>query len=73
MHRDNIVTIIEKERGVRAIESDAVGLYYLEDDEKKQLGVLTVLNGKASCVILQKKQVQTLMKELQDVYDVVFN
>ena len=73
MHRDNIVTIIEKDYDVRAIESETKGLYYLEDDAKKELGIMTITKGKMSYTILKKKQVETLIKELQDVYDMVFN
>lgn len=72
MDTDSIVTAIEKERGVRAIQSDERGLFYLEDDEKKRLGIMAVFKGKVSCVVLKKNQVKALIRELQDICDVVF-
>lgn len=72
MQRDNIVTLIEKECEVRAIESETKGLYYLEDDEKSHLGIMTITKGKVSCAILKKAQVKTLINELQDIYNMVF-
>ena len=72
MDADSIVTAIEKERSVRAIQSEEKGLYYLEDDEKKRLGIMAVFKEKVSCVVLKKKQVETLIRELQDIYDAVF-
>ena len=73
MAYDNIVTTIEKDCGVRAIESEENCLYYLEDDAKQRLGIMTIINNKMSYTMLKKKQVQTLINELQDIYDMVFS
>ena len=64
---DYIVTDIEREYNVRAIESEAKGLYYLEDDEKKYLGIMTVRKGKANWIVLNKKQIKALIKEIKDI------
>jgi hypothetical protein len=69
---DYIVTEIEKNYQVRAIESEAKGLYYLEDDEKKYFGIMTILNGIPNYVILKKAQAEKLIEELKEVYNSVF-
>ena len=69
---DNIVTAIEKKHDVRAIQSEAYGLYYLEDDEKKDIGILVVKDTTPMSIVLSKKQAYTLAKELKDVCDTVF-
>lgn len=70
---DTIVFGIEKKYGVQAIESGARGLWYLQDDERQGMGIMTLTKGIPTYAILKKEQIKTLIKELQDVYDMVFN
>lgn len=70
---DNIVTGIEKKFGVQAVESEGAGLFYLQDDEREMMGILSVIDGKPTCAILKKKQIKFLIKELKDIYDMLFN
>ena len=85
---DNIVFGIEKKFGVQAIESEGRGLWYLQDDEKRRIGILTIENGIPKWSILSREQfkvlahiisslksgqLKALVKEANDIYDVVFN
>lgn len=67
-----IVTTLEINHELRAIESFAKGLYYLEDDEGKSIGILTLKNGRKSCAILSKKQAYALIDEFKEVCDLYF-
>ena len=69
---NRIVTAIELKHDVRAIQSEASSLYYIEDDEKKQIGVLVVKDGIPMHIVLSKTQAYTLAKELKSVCDSVF-
>ena len=69
---NQVVTAIEYNYDVRAIQSEAKSLYYLEDDEKKQIGVLVVKDGTPMHIVLSKNQAYTLAKELKEVCDSVF-
>ena len=42
---DNIVTNIEYRYDVKAIESNVQGLWYLYDDDRKELGLLRIKKG----------------------------
>ena len=53
--RDNIVTNIEYKYDVRAIESEEKGLYYLEDDDNTEIGILVIKDGVPMHIILSKK------------------
>lgn len=66
---DSMVDRIEYQYGVRAIQSDAKGLFYLEDDERKLIGIMTVKNNKKSICLLNKNQVKALLNELKDICD----
>lgn len=70
---DNIVYGIEKRYGVQAIESEARNLWYLQDEERKYLGFMTIIKRKPIWLILKKEQIKTILKELKDIYDMVFN
>ena len=72
MDNESIVTAIEYEYGVRAIQSEAQGLYYLEDDEKKSIGILALKNGIPMHIILSKKQALTLANEFKDICEMRF-
>jgi purine-nucleoside phosphorylase len=72
MDSEAIVTNIECKYDVRAIESEVKGLYYLEDDDKKHIGILTVINGNTQHIILSKKQAKMLAKEMKSICEVVF-
>ena len=69
---DKIVTGIEMKFKVRAIQSDAPGLYYLEDDEKTHIGLLVIKDGEPSYIILSKKQAKALADEFRDIYKLRF-
>ena len=71
-NHDSIVTSLEVNHDLRAIESFAKGLFYLEDDEGKSIGILTVKNGKRSCAVLSKKQAYALIDEFKAVCDLYF-
>ena len=83
-----IVYAIEKKHGVQAIESKRKGLWYLQDDDRELIGILTVKYGipkwqvytkeqfKAFINIfkdLQTTEIKSLVNEARDVYDMVFN
>ena len=70
---NRIVTSIEYRHDVRAIQSEASGLYYLEDDYKKNIGILVVRDKTPMHIVLDRKQAYTLAKELKDVCETVFN
>lgn len=72
MDNESIVTAIECEYDVRAIQSEAQGLYYLEDDEKSSIGILVVKDGIPMHVVLKKKQALTLAKEFKDICEMRF-
>jgi hypothetical protein len=66
---DELVSKVELRYGLRAIESEAKGLFYLQDDERKLIGILTLKNGRKSCAILSKKQAYALIDEFKAVCD----
>lgn len=70
---DTVVYGIEMKYGVQAIESEGRGLWYLQDDDRKMMGIMTIIDGNPSWVILKKSQIKTLINELQDVYDTMFD
>lgn len=65
--RDTIVTNIEYKYDVRAIESEEKGLYYLEDDNNTEIGILVIKDGVPFHIVLSKKQASALLKEFEDV------
>lgn len=67
---DSMVDKIEYQYGVRAIQSDAKGLFYLEDDKWKLIGIMTTKNNNKSICILNKKQVEALLNELEEICDI---
>ena len=69
---NQIVTAIEYNHDVRAIQSEAKSLYYLEDDEKKQIGILAIKDGTPMHIVLNRTQAYTLAKELKEVCNSVF-
>ena len=69
---NQIVTAIEYNYDVRAIQSEAKSLYYLEDDDKKDIGILVVRDGVPMHIVLNRTQAYTLVKELKEVCDSVF-
>lgn len=84
---ENIVYSIEKKYGVQAIESKKKNLFYLQDDDKKHIGILTVDHGVPEWQIYTKEQFKTvvnlfkglevgklrsLASEMNDVYEMVF-
>lgn len=70
---ENKVSVIENQYNVKAVESEAADLYYLQDDDKKGLGILTFVDGSPQWVILSKKQALKLAEEIKDICDVVFD
>ena len=68
----SIMTRFEYEHDVRAVESLSSGLYYLEDDNQKSIGIMTIRNGKKSYAVLSKKQAYALIDEFKDVCDLYF-
>ena len=66
---NSIVDKVEYQHDIRAIQSDAKGLFYLEDDERKLIGIMTVKNNKKSICLLNKNQVKALLNELKDICD----
>jgi hypothetical protein len=73
MDSNSIVTNIECKYDVRAIESEVKGLYYLEDDENKSIGILVIKNDVPMHIVLSKKQAKQLAKEFREVVNTVFN
>lgn len=73
MSADNYVTQLECKYDVRAIQSEVKGLYYLEDDENKSIGILVIKNDVPMHIVLSKKQAKQLAKEFREVVNTVFN
>lgn len=69
---NQIVTAIEYNYDVRAIQSEAKSLYYLEDDDKKDIGILVVRDGVPMHIVLNRTQAYTLAKELKEVCNLRF-
>ena len=69
---DILVDSIELNYDVRAIESLERGLFYLQDDDRKLIGIMTCKAGKKSIAILTKKQAYALLDEFKDICDMVF-
>ena len=69
---DAIVDSIERNYNVRATESEAKGLFYLEDDKRKSIGILAIRNGNKSMAKLTKEQAYALIDEFKDVCDMYF-
>ena len=67
---DNIVTRIEFQYGVRAIASEAPGLYYLIDDESNDVGIMRLYKGRPQVLILTKSQSKKVAKEMREVLEV---
>ena len=65
--RDTLVTSIEYKYDVRAIQSEENGLYYLEDDENTDIGILVIRDEIPMHIVLTKKQASALIRELEDV------
>ena len=68
---DGAVSAIERKYDVRAIESEVSGLWYLEID-KKRIGILTINGKEKTCVVLTKGQARTLVSEIKDIYELIF-
>ena len=72
-YEDAMVTTIEGNYDVLAIQSEARNLWYLEfDKKKKKVGILTINDGEKTCVVLTKKQAMTLVEEFQSILETVF-
>ncbi len=68
-NHDQIVSRLEFQHDLRAIESDAKGLFYLQDDEKKFIGIMTCRYGGKSICVLSKKQSYALLNEFKAICD----
>jgi hypothetical protein len=66
------ITKLECEYDIRAVESLVSGLYYLQDDKRKSIGIMTIRNGRESRVLLSKKQAYALIDEFKDICDLYF-
>ena len=70
---ENMVTAIENKYNVKAIESVAQDVWYLNYQNKK-LGILTISDsGEKAHVVLDKSQAKVLLSELKDIIEVVFD
>ena len=69
---DSIVYNLERKYGVQAIESNANTLYYIQDDERKMIGIMTIKKGVPKVIALTKEQFKAMAEEIKDIYDVVF-
>ena len=72
--RENQATItkLELNSGCRAIESNAKGVFYFADDDKKAIAIFTARDGIAEGVALTKKQAYALLDEFADICEMVF-
>lgn len=68
-NHDSVVDKVEYQYNCRAVQSEQKGLFYLEDDERKFIGIMTIKNNKKSICLLNKNQVKALLNELKDVCD----
>lgn len=73
MKNDEKVTAFEYKYNVMAIESEIFkGMYYLYDEDKKGIGILTFPENSSTYVLLNKKQAMALSQELKSIIDEVF-
>ena len=66
---DEIACKVEFQYDLRAIESEAKGLFYLTDDKRKSIGILTCRHGNKSICVLNKNQVKALLEDLGAIWD----
>ena len=69
---DTIVDNIERKYDIRGVESEEKGLFYLEDNYRKSIGIMTCRSGQKSVAILTKKQAYALIEEFKDICDMYF-
>ena len=69
---DAIIDSIERNHNVRATESEAKGLFYLEDDKRENIGILAIKNGNKTMIKLTKEQAYAVAEEFKDVCDMYF-
>jgi hypothetical protein len=69
---DMLADEIEMNYDIKAIESLERGMFYLQDNERKSIGIMTCKSGKRSIAILTKKQAYTLLEEFEDICEAVF-
>lgn len=73
---DNTVTAIECKYGVKAVNSEAKHLYYLFDEDKRNMGIMVIhtVDDKniSNQIIISKEQAKALINELKDVYNMIF-
>lgn len=73
MKNDEKVTAFEYKYNVMAIESEICkDMYYLYDEDKKGIGILTFPDNSPTYVLLNKRQARALSEELGSVIDAVF-
>ena len=66
---DEMVSKVEFRYDLVAIESEAKGLFYLTDDKRKSIGIMTCKKGEKSICVLNKNQVKALLNELGAIWD----
>lgn len=70
---DNILWNLERRHGVQGIKSEARGLYYLQDDDRTGIGILTIIQGRPHYALLTREQLKVMIREIKDIYDVMFD
>ena len=70
---ENVVYALERKHDIQTIQSEAHGLFYLQDEDRLGMGILTVVQGVPHYALLTKEQLKILIREIKDVYDVMFD
>ena len=67
------MTAFEAQHGVFSVQSEAKGLFYLQDNDRDKIGIMRITDGKKQFVILTKKQAKALIKEFKDICEIYFS
>ena len=67
------MTAFEAKHDIWSVQSEAKGLFYLQDNERDKIGIMRITDGKKQFVILTKKQAKALIKEFKEVCEIYFS
>lgn len=70
--QDNLMTKLEKQYDVKSIKSEAPNLFYLFDDDKQGIGIVSFHDNSSTTLLITKKQLLRMISELPEIYDVLF-
>ena len=68
-----LMTAFEAKHDIWSVQSEAKGLFYLQDNERDKIGIMSIVKGRKQFVILTKKQAEALIKEFKDICEIYFS